>query len=138
MTYYANSAKSYFTRKEALEAVREVIANGYDGYYCDLHNEVFNMDYYIIGICEAKNALEEYDVFEAIENIIEYERDNFGEVNTKFTRPEEIANMLWYIVGEEAIGELESVTGDRWNERADEESNTAVLEELDSLLEEED
>jgi len=41
-------------RQEAKERIIECLKNGYTGYYCDLHNEVFNTDYYIIGIYEAK------------------------------------------------------------------------------------
>jgi DNA repair protein RadC len=45
-------------RQEAKERIIECLKNGYTGYYCDLHDEVFNTDYYIIGIYEAKKALE--------------------------------------------------------------------------------
>jgi hypothetical protein len=31
-------------REEARVAIIEALENGYDGYYCDLHNEVFNTD----------------------------------------------------------------------------------------------
>lgn len=44
----------YFTRKEAIEDIIEVLENGYSGYYFDLHNKVFDTDYYIIGTAEAK------------------------------------------------------------------------------------
>ena len=37
-------------------------------YYCDSHHEVFNTDCYIIGTHEAKEALEEYGAFNAIES----------------------------------------------------------------------
>lgn len=134
--YYANSLHTYFTRREALERIKEVIEDGFDGCYCDLHNTCFNEDYYIIGRYEAEHALEEYNPFTAIGAVFSYERSNFGEVYTDCSDPEKVANMLWYIVGEEAIQELDSVTGDRWNEYADEEGNAAVLEELEELLNE--
>ena len=41
-------------REEARAAIIECLKNGYSGYYCDLHNEVFNTDYYIIGTYQAK------------------------------------------------------------------------------------
>ena len=44
---YANKNNEYFTREEALETLRETL-NGYNSYYCDLHNHAFNEDYYII------------------------------------------------------------------------------------------
>ena len=46
-------------REEARAAIIEALENGYTGYYCDLHNEVFNTDYYIIGTYKAKQALSE-------------------------------------------------------------------------------
>jgi len=67
-------------REEAREAIIETLRDGYDRYYCDLHHEVFNTDYYIVGTYEAKKALEEYGVFEAIEKVQTYEKDNFGEL----------------------------------------------------------
>ena len=46
-------------RNQAKEEIIESLEDGYSGYYCDLHNEIFNTDYYIIGTYEAKKALEE-------------------------------------------------------------------------------
>lgn len=93
----------YFTVKEALQDIKEVLENGYDSYMSDLHNEVFNTDYYIIGKYEAKQALNQYGVFEAIEEVQSYELDNFGEVITELSSPEKVANMLYFIKGYEAI-----------------------------------
>lgn len=90
-------------RKATREAVVECLENGYDGYLCDLHNEVFNSDYEYTSNDEAIEALEEDGVFEAIGAIVEYEKGNFGEVNTDFTNPCNVANMLWYIIGEEEL-----------------------------------
>ena len=42
------NTQTYFTKNEALEDIKEILES-YNGYYCDLHNEVFNTDYYIIG-----------------------------------------------------------------------------------------
>ncbi len=69
-------------KEEAIEAIIEALENGFDGYYCDLHNEVFNTDYYIIGTYKAKEALREYDVFEAIDLVQNYERNSLA----RFTR----------------------------------------------------
>lgn len=139
MKNYASKNNEYFTRHEALEQIKEGIENGgrgYNGCYCDLHNEVFNVDYYIIGTAEAKKALNEYGVFEAIEVVRDYEKFNFGELLTDITNPEKLANMLWYIIGEEVISEIDSITGDYWNEWADKESNERVLTEINKMMEE--
>jgi hypothetical protein len=90
-------------REEAREAIIEALKDGYSGYYCDLHNEIFNTGYYIIGTYEAKKALEKYGVFDAIEKVQTYEQENFSEVYTDLSNPEKLVNMLYYIIGEEVL-----------------------------------
>jgi hypothetical protein len=68
----------------------------------DLHHEIFNTDYYIIGRYEAKQWLGD-EVFNIIEIIKEYEQFNFGEIHTDFSEPEKIVNMYVYIIGEEIV-----------------------------------
>lgn len=124
-------------RDEAVEAIIETLENGFDGYYCDLHNEVFNTDYYIIGTERAKKALREYDVFDAIERVMEYENDNFGEVTTELYDPEKLVNMLFYIIGDEIIGEMYEIKAfsENWNNMADEETNAIIVEALKEMYE---
>jgi hypothetical protein len=127
------NTKEQEMREQAKEEIIEALTDGYSGYYCDLHNEVFNTDYYIIGTHQAKEALREYDVFEAIEKVQTYEKDNFGEVNTDLSDPEKLINMLYYIIGEEVLFEtMDGIAAwnDNWNSCADEETNAAILEEI--------
>jgi hypothetical protein len=70
----------------------------------DLHHDIFNSDYYIIGRYEAKKWLGD-QVFDIIETIREYEEFNFGEVNTDFSEPEKVVNMYVYIIGEEVVAD---------------------------------
>ena len=123
-------------RQEAINDIIEALKNGYDGYYCDLHNEVFNTDYYIIGTYEAKEALKEYDVFDVIELVQDYEKDNFGEVYTDLSDPEKLINMLYYIIGDDVIAEvfnaIEDFT-DIWNDEADEETNNIIIEKMEEM-----
>ena len=109
--------------------------NGFDGYYCDLHNEVFNTDYYIIGTYQAKEVLREYDVFDAIDLVQTYEKDNFGEVYTELSNPEKLINMVYYIIGDEVIGEMYGIEefADKWNDRADEETNAVIIEAMKEM-----
>ena len=116
-------------RKEAREAIIEVLQDGYSGYYCDLHNEVFNTDYYIIGTYEAKEALKEYDVFDAIEKVQTYEEDY-----TDLSNPEKLVNMLYYIIGEEVLYEIMDgveAFNDNWDNLATEETNAKILEAIE-------
>ena len=126
--------KEQAMRKEAREDIIEALRNGYTGYYCDLHNEVFNTDYYIIGTHEAKEALTEYGVWDAIEKVQTYEKDNFGEICTDLSDPEKLINMLYYIIGEEVLYEMmEGVDEfhDNWNNKADEETNAEILKAIE-------
>ena len=130
------NAKHDEMRREAIADIIETLEGGYSDYYCDLHNEVFNTDYYIIGTWQAKEALNEYDVFDAIETVQEYEKSNFGEVYTDVTKTEALINMLYYIIGEEVIGDMYDIAefANNWNNDADEETNAAIVSELNDWL----
>jgi hypothetical protein len=120
-------------REQAREDIIEALKSGYTGYYCDLHNEVFNTDHYIIGTYEAKKALAEYDVFEAIEKVQNYEKDNFDEVYTDLSDPEKLINILYYIIGEEVLYKMMDgvkVWDENWNNIATDETNKKILKQL--------
>ena len=122
---------------EAIEDIINALEDGYSGYYCDLHNEVFNTDWYIIGTYEAKEALREYDVFEAIELVQDYEKDAFGEVYTDVSNPEKLINMVYYIIGEQVIGNMyEDIEAFNmaYDDYADEETNAVIVEALKKML----
>ena len=118
----------------AKAAIIEALTDGeYSGYYCDLHNELFNTDYHYIYISDAKKALNEIGVFDAIGVIVKYETEEFGEVNTDFTDPCTVANMLYYIVGEEVLCDLFDgceLWDKVWNDEATEETNEALVQWL--------
>ena len=120
-------------RQEVREQIIECLKDGFDGYYCELHDQVFNTDYYIIGTYEAKKALEEYGVFDAIKKVQTNEKDNFGELFTDLSNPEKLVNMLFYIIGEEVLFDMMDgieVWNENWNNIADEDTNAKILEEL--------
>jgi hypothetical protein len=77
------------------------------------HHIAFNQDYYIIGYYNAEEWLKQHDVsaFEAIADIVEYEKDNFGEVTSKLDNAESVVNMYVYILGEEIISEAIEALG---------------------------
>lgn len=76
--------------------------DSYRGDLSELHNDAFNMDYYIIGTWKATQWLGDR-AFEIIQFIKEYEQDNFGEVSTDLSDPERVVNMFTYIVGEHIV-----------------------------------
>ena len=131
MTNTNNEMKQYFSQKEALEMVLETINNGYSDHVADLHGETFNTDYYIVGTYEAKKALEQYGVFEAIKDVKEHETMLFGEMVTDTTSPEELANMLRYTVGDKVLDQVKSCEKYMGLQITDD----GVLEEITSELE---
>lgn len=95
----------------------------------DLHYHCFNGDNYIVYHSEAKKWLDKHniDTFDAIDYVIDYEKDNFGEVNTDIN-PESIVNMLVYILGEEVIYNTLDIRPD---ETTVEELKELIKEQLD-------
>jgi len=75
----------------------------------ELHHELFNTDYYIIGTYKCKEWLKEHNLctFEVCDFIKEYEVDNFGECTTDLSSPERVVNMLVYILGQEVLYSME-------------------------------
>ena len=57
----------------------------------DLHHECFNMDYYIIGRYQATEWMGS-EAFHIIDFVKQYELDNWGEVSTDFSEPEQVVN----------------------------------------------
>ena len=120
-------------REQARNAIIEALEDGYSGYYWDLHNEVFNTDYYTIWTHEAKKELEEFGLWNAIGKVQTYEKDNFGEVYTDLSNPVKLINALYYIIGEEVLNEMmEGVEAwqENWNNVATDETNATILKEV--------
>jgi len=100
-------------RQEIIDFAKERIQEIYDwdsdkvtlDNVCDLHHEIFNSDYYIIGRYQAKEWLGA-DAFDCIYDIQEYENNNFGQVTTDLSEPEKVVNMYVYVIGEEILEEV--------------------------------
>lgn len=123
------------TRAELLNTILDAAKDGRltDIPVSEIHHEVFNADYFIIGRYRAEQWLiDNYGVFNAIDTIQEYEQSNFGEVNTKLGEAENVCNMLVYILGEEILNDLK-VISDNWNE----DTTPEMIEELIKEIEEE-
>ena len=96
-----NKMEKYFTRYEILEDIKEYLEYDTDIYTDDLLHEVFNTDIYITGYSESKEALNQFGVYEAFEIVEDYERSNYGELYTRLSDPQAVANMLYYIKADE-------------------------------------
>ena len=91
----------------------------------DLHHEIFNTDYYIIGRYQAKQWLGS-DAFDCIYEIQEYENNNFGQVTTDVSEPERVVNMYVYIIGEEILEDVISDFLDLQDDDEDSEEEDAA------------
>lgn len=133
--YYANN---YLNRAnyakdnlitEAKQRVIDALKDGVDCYGSDLHDELFNTECYETDRYSAENTLENLGVFNCIAMVEDYEITNFGGVNTSLSKPCDVLNMVWYIIGEEVINDMfaESVLFNYlWNKRLSKE-DCAVL-----------
>ena len=103
MNYKKEEIKEY-----AIEQIKEKLK--YDENYLqkdilDIHFDLFNTDYYIIGSYKATKWLGN-KAFEIIEFIKDCETEQFGEVYTDFSEPERIVNMYTYIIGEQIFNHI--------------------------------
>lgn len=116
--------QEYFTKEAIIETLKNAEDYSVDS-FDDLFDDMFNSNYYIIGTYEAAKALETYKndktldgyettldgVLGAIELVKQYESDQFGEVSTPLDDPEQLANMVNYIRGENLFGETLNEAG---------------------------
>jgi len=135
------TTEDFFTEKEALGSILEFLENATTDYYVsDLQNYIFNEDYYIIGIYQAEKALNQYGVFDAIREIQDYEKNEFGEVTTDLSIPEDVANMLEYIIGTKVMDILKSINkyyDNKLDDKSDEEGKTVkevIIDEVNSRI----
>lgn len=99
----------YFTEDE----IKETLLDNLDGYegiadytFEEVLNDLFNSDYYIIGYKEAENALKEYGIFKALDEVQQFDVETFGEWTTDYTDPEKVANALEYIHASEYMQDM--------------------------------
>ena len=134
--YYCKDLNCEDMIEGAKAAIIEALTDGeYSGYYCDLLNCLFNEDYHYCYTSEAEDDLNAIGVFNAISVIVKYETEEFGVVNTDFTSPCNVANMLYYIVGEEVLYDLFDEC-ELWDEVRDDEATEETNEALVQWLKE--
>ena len=120
-TYVTYQQKQQEIKDVCLERLREIaeyIGNQdfRDSYVSDLHNEVFNTNYYIVGRYQAKQWMGG-DAFDMIGDVVEYEKDNFGEICCDLSEPERVLNMWVYVQGWEIIHECYETVRDELDDQ---------------------
>lgn len=71
----------------------------------DMHHDVYNRDAIYVYTADAKRDLEQIGTFNAIQTVMTYEQDNFGQTAPaeKYGNPCWVADMVVYILGEALI-----------------------------------
>ena len=123
------------TKLELASCIIDAIKDGRlnDKPVSEMHNEVFNTDYFIIGRYQAEQWLiANGGVFNAMEVVKDYEESLFGQVTTDLSEAERVCNMFVYILGEELIAQL-SIVQANWEQDFSEELLNELLLELESI-----
>ena len=94
--------QEYITEELQNISIDNMISKGQDVH--ELHQELFNQDYYLIGYYNCNEWLKKHNIniFEGIEFVQEWEKENFGECK-QYTNAEQLVNMITYIIGEEIL-----------------------------------
>lgn len=104
-------------------------------YGCDLHHEIFNSDHYTMWIPQTEADTKDLGVWDCIKLVINYEKWNFGEVNTEI-EPFRVANMVNYIAGYVLLGKSEHLTrGDAWDRELTLDDKMKIQKELRAYIE---
>jgi hypothetical protein len=124
------------TKKELIDFTIDRLKDLFDSnvYGCDLHHEIFNTDYYIIGSYKAEQFLQNSGVgiFGAIDIIKDYEESQFGTISTDLSNAERVCNMLVYIIGEEILNESQHLH-DEWENYLTNENIEVIIEEIENI-----
>ena len=128
-------------KAQAKWAIIERLEEGYEGYLCDLHNEVFNTEMYEPHTDRAVKILDGLGSYSVVAETVKYEQGIFGQTSVeKYSDPCLVLSMLWYIVGEEALAELaEDVPefDELWDEELTEEECLVLIDRFKKKMEEE-
>lgn len=118
--------------EQAIEGLNNLEPNTLEG--SELHNRLFNEQYFIIGRYEAEQFLINHiGIFAAIGDIQKYEKEQFGEINTDLGESESVLNMWVYIEGERILNECETVQK-YWDKKLNQSAINKITKELNNLL----
>ena len=100
-----------------------------DMYLCDIANEFYNNDYYIIGIYQSKEWLKKY--FDDMLEVIEYWEDETGEqYGQMITDVEKLATLVAYTVADTILYEVYEYLGYDSNDICTDMMEMEIIETL--------
>ena len=126
-----DSMFSYEIKKEIANEMIDYIENYgiQDMYLCDIATELYNNDYYMIGIYQCKEWLKKY--FDDMLETIEYWEDETGEPYSKMiTNVEELATLVAYTVADTILYEIYDCADLNNNEFCDKETEQIIYQYL--------
>ena len=101
----------------------------------ELAEHAFNEDYNYIYYKDAARALQSAGVFDCFQVVHTYMMDNFGEDNTNYSDPVNIANTLLYIQGEKLTQAVAKWIGVKLDDELDpEEWNKLLCADVKNLI----
>ena len=106
-TFYIMNTTETKILESGIENLVNVTADTIEG--SELHNKLYNEDYFVVGYYNAEQILNDYGTFDAIRKVQNYELDNFGECLTDLSDSEKVCNMLAYIEGEEFLSNCDTL-----------------------------
>lgn len=116
-----------------IEKIKDTISED-KTYGCDLHNELFNTDYFIIGYAAAEEWLiNNTGIFAAIEAIKDYEQYNFGVVHTDFSSSEKVCNMVVYLLGEDILAQSKTLQN-KWDDKLSKKDLNKIVLDLEKYI----
>ena len=122
---------TYEIKKEIANEMINYIENYgiQDIYLCDMANELYNTDYYIIGIYQAKEWLKKY--FDDMLETIEYWEDETGEpYGNMITEVEKLATLVAYTVADIVLYEIYDCADLDNNDFCDEKTEQIIYQYL--------
>ena len=126
---------TYEIKKEIANEMINYIENYgiQDIYLCDMANELYNTDYYIIGIYQAKEWLKKY--FDDMLETIEYWEDETGEpYGNMITEVEKLATLVAYTVADIVLYEIYDCADLDNNDFCDEKTEQIIYQTLSLFI----
>ena len=121
-----------FNKKDLIDKMIKVLEE-YDIYdYKDILHLAFYEKSYVEDEDKAKELVKKYGYLNAVEDIINYELDEYGVIYTKFTNNITIISRLSYITAEKLIYDKLDFIFDL--DEVNEENNKIIIEKLKEML----
>ena len=123
-------------REELLNCIEDDIYTFVDTEVSDLHHNIFNTSFYVVGHYDAKQWLKIHDLdgLEVLNDVIEFEIDLFGEVGgtriKELTSYEKLVNAYWYWIGQEILNESECLANNSDKQFLTKEMADKIVAEL--------